>query len=112
MPLSTGARIGSYEILDALGAGGMGEVHRAHDTKLRRDVSIKVLPPAFANDPERLARFRREAQVLASLNRPNIAAIYGLEDGGDTRTSTGRRRWRSDYFDNASTCSGSTRMTM
>ena len=68
-----------------LGAGGMGEVYRARDTKLNRDVAIKVLLPAVANDPDRLARFSREAQVLASLNHPNIAAIYGLEDQGDTR---------------------------
>src|SRR5215831_1386775 len=75
-----GARLGPYEILSALGAGGMGEVYRAHDTKLNRDVPMKVLLPAVANDPERLARFGREAHVLASLNHPNIAAIYGLED--------------------------------
>src|SRR5215468_10667969 len=60
----------------------MGEVYRAHDTKLNRDVAIKILPPAFANDPDRLARFKREAQVLASLNHPNVAAIYGFEDSG------------------------------
>ena len=82
MSLAPGTRLGPYEILSALGAGGMGEVHRAHDTKLHRDVAIKVLRPAVANDPERLARFSREAQVLASLNHPHIAAIYGLEDAG------------------------------
>jgi len=80
MSLNIGARIGPYEILSALGAGGMGEVYRARDTKLNRDVAIKVLLPSVANDPDRLARFSREAQVLASLNHPNIAAIYGLEE--------------------------------
>ena len=85
LSLSSGARLGPYEILSALGAGGMGEVYRARDTKLNRDVAIKVLLPAVANDPDRLARFSREAQVLASLNHPNIAAIYGLEDAGDVR---------------------------
>jgi len=85
MSLSAGARLGPYEILSALGAGGMGEVYRARDTKLNRDVAIKVLLPAVANDPDRLARFSREAQVLASLNHPNIAAIYGIEDGVDVR---------------------------
>ena len=81
MALSAGTRLGPYEILTSLGAGGMGEVYRARDTKLNRDVAIKVLLPAVANDPDRLARFSREAQVLASLNHPNIAAIYGLEEG-------------------------------
>jgi eukaryotic-like serine/threonine-protein kinase len=79
MPLSPGTRLGPYEVLSSLGAGGMGEVYRARDTKLGRDVAIKVLPDAFATDAERLARFRREAQVLASLNHPNIGHIYGLE---------------------------------
>ena len=81
MPLSAGATLGPYEILAPLGAGGMGEVYRAHDTKLGRDVAIKVLPPAFADDVLRMARFEREAHVLASLNHPNIAAIYGIEQG-------------------------------
>jgi len=72
--------IAHYRLTAKLGAGGMGEVWRATDTKLGREVAIKVLPPAFASDPERLARFTREAQVLASLNHPNIAAIYGVED--------------------------------
>ena len=80
MPLSAGTRLGSYEILSALGAGGMGEVYRARDTRLDRDVAIKILPEAFAADAERVARFQREAKVLASLNHPHIAAIYGLED--------------------------------
>src|SRR5438093_12747186 len=81
MPLTPGTRLGSYEVQALLGTGGMGEVYRARDTKLHRDVAIKVLPDLFASDPERLARFEREAQVLASLNHPNIAAIYGVEDG-------------------------------
>jgi serine/threonine protein kinase len=82
MALSAGTRLGPYEIVGALGAGGMGEVYRAKDTKLHRDVAIKVLPDLFATDPERLARFQREAQVLASLNHPNIGGIYGLEESG------------------------------
>jgi serine/threonine protein kinase len=76
MALIIGARLGPYEIVSALGAGGMGEVYRAKDTKLHRDVAIKVLPDLFATDADRLARFQREAQVLASLNHSNIAAIY------------------------------------
>src|SRR6266566_1810144 len=79
MPLFAGTRLGPYEILAPIGAGGMGEVYRARDTKLGRDVAIKVLPQALAQDPERLARFEREAKVLAVLNHPNIAQIYGLE---------------------------------
>ncbi len=82
MPLMRGFRLGPYEILSLLGSGGMGEVYRARDTKLRREVALKILPEVFAADPERLARFRREAQVLATLNHPNIAAIYGVEDSG------------------------------
>src|SRR5437764_3076323 len=81
MLLSPGARLGAYEIVAPIGAGGMGEVYRAHDTKLDRAVAIKVLPASMAKEPERLARFQREAQVLASLNHPNIAQIYGLEKG-------------------------------
>jgi serine/threonine-protein kinase len=80
MPLSAGDRVGIYEIISLLGKGGMGEVYRARDTKLKRDVALKVLPEAFAADPERMARFQREAEVLASLNHPNIAQIYGVED--------------------------------
>src|SRR5215831_19623350 len=80
MALGSGTRLGPYEILSPLGAGGMGEVYRARDTKLGRDVALKVLPEAFAQNAERVARFRREAQVLASLNHPNIATIYGLEE--------------------------------
>ena len=78
------ARDSSVQSARALGAGGMGEVYRARDTKLNRDVALKVLPDAFALDPERLARFQREAQVLASLNHPHIGAIYGFEDSGET----------------------------
>src|SRR5229473_8307406 len=80
MALANGTKLGSYEIVAPLGAGGMGEVYQAHDTKLGRDVAIKVLPEAFAHDPARLSRFQREAKMLASLNHPNIAAIYGLEE--------------------------------
>ena len=72
--------IAHYRIVSKLGEGGMGAVYRASDTKLNRDVAIKVLPDAFAQDADRMARFEREAQVLASLNHPNIAAIYGIED--------------------------------
>src|SRR5437016_5226428 len=74
-----GQRLGSYQVACLLGAGGMGEVYQAHDTKLQRDVAIKVLPKRFVDDPDRLGRFRREAQLLASLNHPNIATIHGLE---------------------------------
>jgi serine/threonine protein kinase len=95
--LTTGARIGPYEITSQLGEGGMGIVYRAHDTKLGRDVAIKALPDAFANDPDRLQRFQREAQVLASLNHPNIAQIYGLEESDKTRCNGGiQPRWRFD----------------
>jgi serine/threonine-protein kinase len=83
LALTSGARLGPYEIVAALGTGGMGEVFRARDTTLNRDVAIKVLPDSFASDPERLARFTREAQTLASLNHPNIAIIYGLEQARD-----------------------------
>jgi Tol biopolymer transport system component len=84
MALAVGARLGPYEIVSALGAGGMGEVYRARDTKLNRDVAIKVLPAAVAADRDRLARFEREAQVLAALNHPHIAHIHGFEDSTDT----------------------------
>jgi eukaryotic-like serine/threonine-protein kinase len=80
MALTAGSRFGSFEIVSLLGAGGMGEVYRARDTKLGREVALKILPDAFALDADRLARFKREAQVLASFNHPNIAGIYGLED--------------------------------
>src|SRR5882672_9104060 len=84
MPLPAGTKLGTYEVRSAIGAGGMGEVYQAHDTKLGRDVAIKVLPEAFAHDPEKLSRFQREAKLLASLNHPNIATIHGLEQSGGT----------------------------
>ena len=77
--LTTGTRLGPYEVVAAIGAGGMGEVYRARDTRLDRDVAIKIVPELFATDPERLARFEREAKTLASLNHPNIAQIHGIE---------------------------------
>ena len=82
MSLSPGIRLGVYEVSGLIGAGGMGEVYRARDTKLRRDVALKILPKEFTEDSDRVARFQREAQILASLNHPNIAAIYGLEESG------------------------------
>src|SRR5215470_13711618 len=85
MPLSTGTRLGTYEILEPIGAGGMGEVYRARDSKLGRDVAIKVLPPALAADADALARFRREARAVASLSHPNILAIHDFgTDAGVT----------------------------
>ena len=83
MALETGARIGVYEVTGKLGEGGMGEVYRAHDTTLDRDVALKVLSEAFTADPDRLVRFQREAKVLASLNHPNIGGIHGLESADD-----------------------------
>ena len=83
MALAAGAHLGPYEIVAPLGAGGMGEVYRAHDAKLGRDVALKILPESVVHDPDRIARFRREGQVLAALNHPHIAVIYGLEDGAD-----------------------------
>jgi serine/threonine protein kinase len=83
MALSVGTRIGVYEIVAPLGAGGMGEVYRARDPKLGRDVALKILPPPFAADADRVARFEREARLLASLNHPHIGAIYGFEDAGN-----------------------------
>src|SRR5262245_36132016 len=85
MTLPSGTRLGPYEIRSLLGAGGMGEVYRATDTKLSRDVALKVLPAPFVSDPDRMARFDREAQVLASLNHPNIATIHGLEEAWSSR---------------------------
>src|SRR6201982_1220452 len=85
MPFSEGTRLASYEILALIGQGGMGGGHRGRDTKLDREVAIKVLPVALARDPERLARFEREAKVLASLNHPNIAQIYGVEESDGVR---------------------------
>src|SRR5262245_57108624 len=84
MALTAGQRLGTYEILSPLGKGGMGEVYRARDTKLQRDVAIKVLPASLATDRDRLARFEREAQLLAALNHPHIAGIYGVDTTGDT----------------------------
>ena len=84
MVLAVGDKLGPYEIVAPLGAGGMGEVYRARDTKLDRDVAIKVLPAGFAADPDRLARFEREAKALAALNHPNIAHIHGVEDAPST----------------------------
>ncbi len=89
MALQAGTRIGPYEVIGQIGAGGMGEVYRATDVNLTRQVAIKVLPDTFANDPERLARFEREAKTLAALNHPNIAQIYGFERA-DPSTSSGQ----------------------
>ncbi len=85
MVLDDGSRLGPYAVTAKIGEGGMGEVYRARDTKLDRDVALKVLPQAFTDDPDRLARFEREAKVLASLNHPNIGHIYGLEDSEGTK---------------------------
>jgi len=85
MSLTPGTKLGPYEILAPLGAGGMGEVYRAQDTKLGRDVAIKVLSPEFAEDAERLSRFEREARLLASLNHPNVATVYDIGEHEGTR---------------------------
>ena len=85
MTLTAGTRLGHYDLVSALGAGGMGEVYRARDLRLSRDVAIKILPAVFTGDPDRLARFEREARILASLNHPNIATIYGIEEAGGIR---------------------------
>ncbi len=87
MSLTSGTRLGAYEVIGLIGSGGMGEVYRAKDTQLNREVALKILPDAFAADPDRLARFKREAQILASLNHPNIASIYGLEESGPSTGS-------------------------
>src|SRR4051812_16382789 len=79
MPITPGSRIGPYEVISQLGEGGMGVVYRGRDSRLQRDVALKVLPDTFASDPDRMSRFQREAQVLASLNHAHIAQIYGLE---------------------------------
>ncbi len=101
MALSLGTRLGVYEVTAKIGEGGMGQVWQATDTKLDRDVALKVLPEAFTSDPDRLARFEREAKVLASLNHPNIGSIYGLEEAEgvkalnsvQSRTSGASRLW-------------------
>jgi serine/threonine protein kinase len=85
MPLSPGIRLEPYDFLDAIGAGGMGEVYRARDSRLGRDVALKVPPEAFARDADRMLRFERESRVLASLNHPNIASLYGLEESHGAR---------------------------
>src|SRR5215470_13468111 len=85
MALASGTRLGVYNITAPIGEGGMGQVYRARDTMLNRDVALKILPDSFATDPDRLARFTREAQTLASLNHPNIAHIHGLEETGSMR---------------------------
>src|SRR4029079_1424735 len=91
MPLNAGTRLANYEIVAPLGAGGMGEVYRARDTRLDRDVAIKVLPAAVASSPERLARFEREAKAVAGLNHPNIVVLYSIEEAGGTRFLTMER---------------------
>ena len=91
MSLASGTKIGLYETLAPLGAGGMGEVYHAKDTRLDREVALKVLPEIFSKDPERMARFEREAQVLASLNHPNIAVLYGLEESDGVPPAKARR---------------------
>jgi serine/threonine protein kinase len=83
--LTPGTRLGPYEVIAQIGVGGMGEVYRARDRKLQRDVAIKILPEALAHDRERLARFEREARTLASLNHPNIGQIYGFEESGNIK---------------------------
>lgn len=85
MAIQSGDRLGPYEIVAAIGAGGMGEVYRARDSKLGRDVALKILPHPFAHDAERMARFEREAKFLASFNPSNMASIYGFEDSGNAR---------------------------
>src|SRR2546426_2973607 len=85
MGITIGTSLGSYEITSLLGKGGMGEVYRARDTKLKREVAIKILPEEFSRNAERVSRFQREAEVLASLNHPNIAAIYDLQETNETR---------------------------
>lgn len=88
MSLRAGTRLGTYEIVAPLGAGGMGEVHRAHDTRLGRDVAVKVLPDEVSSSPERMARFEREARIVASLNHPNIITLHSIEEAAGTRFLT------------------------
>src|SRR5215469_8487728 len=85
MALTIGTQLGSYEITALLGKGGMGEVYRARDSKLKRDVAIKILPQEFSSDPERVGRFQREAEALALLNHPNIGAIYDIQEANESR---------------------------
>lgn len=92
MALTPGTRLGAYEVTALIGEGGMGQVYRARDTKLNRDVALKVLPDLVASDTERLGRFTREAQTLASLNHPNIAHIHGFEESGGCSSTTARTR--------------------
>jgi serine/threonine protein kinase len=92
MPIGPGTRLGPYEVTALIGEGGMGKVWRAHHTALKRDDALKVLPDAFASDPDRLARFRREAQILASLNHPNIAHVYGLEQSDGVQAFRSMKR--------------------
>ncbi len=112
MPLQPGTTLGPYRVTAKIGQGGMGEVWQARDTKLDRDVALKVLPEAFTSDPDRLARFEREAKVLASLNHPNIGSIYGLEEAEGVRAPVWSRRstrstaWRTSH---SSTCGASKR---
>src|SRR5215471_4744243 len=98
MPISLGTQLGSHEITALLGKGGMGEVYRARDSKLKREVAIKILPEEFSQDSDRVNRFQREAEVLASLNHPNIAGIYDVEEASGSRISSWNwwraRRWR------------------
>ena len=100
MPIPAGTKLGPYEIQSQIGAGGMGEVYRARDTTLGRDVAIKILPHVFTRDPERLARFEREARMLAALNHPHIGAIYGVETptacAGWSSSLSKAPRWRTD----------------
>ena len=98
MALAVGSRLGHYDVTALIGEGGMGQVYQATDTKLNRQVALKILPEAFAADPDRLARFQREAQVLASLNHPHIGGIHGLEESDGVKalssSSSKVRRWR------------------
>ena len=96
MALSVGTHLGHYDVTALIGEGGMGQVWQATDTQLGRQVALKILPDAFAADPDRLARFKREAQILASLNHPNIAAIYGIEGGRGDAGADPRAGRRAD----------------
>jgi serine/threonine protein kinase len=111
MSLKAGSRFGPYEIISAIGAGGIGEVYRATDTALGRQVAIKVLPDAFATDPERLARFEREAKTLAARNHPNMVQIYGLERSGGPPALVMELDFLDPYFERqrASGCDTGTR---